>query len=328
MSALPIHTTLNKLNANGVSLSLAELIRYKGLARQLNLRPASAVRSSMAGALSSKFKGRGMEFDEARHYQPGDDIRSIDWRVTARTGHTHTKVYREERERPVLVYIDLQASMHFGTQLLYKSVQSAHAAALVMFSALSRQDKIGCVVVDDTSDIERKPKSTAKHVLGMLNQVVEMHNNFNISDLKTSQQHNNKSEDGITKLATLAKPGTLVYVISDFSQFSQRCFDALGKLQRHCEIKPLHVFDPIEHALPRVSGLQNVTLSNGFQDHSVTLGDNALAQQYRDNREVWQNGLHLRFAQMGIQLRNISAASPIEEQLVGTSGGLLLGEAP
>ena len=121
-----IEKWLSKYQSNGVDLGIKELIHYQGKTALLNLSPRKTVQAKLAGAYLAKTKGRGMEFDEARHYQAGDDIRAIDWRVTARTGKTHTKLYREEKERPVFVLTDLSSSMQFGTQFLFKSVQAAH----------------------------------------------------------------------------------------------------------------------------------------------------------------------------------------------------------
>lgn len=322
-----VDDSLQKLLSDGVNINMPELIRYKGIARRLNLQPASAIRSSMAGAMSSKFKGRGMEFDEARHYQPGDDIRSIDWRVTARTGKTHTKLYREERERPVLIYIDLHASMHFGTQLLYKSVQAIHSAALISFSALSRGDKIGCVAINESCDIELKPKATSKHVLGMLNQVMNMHNDDvqQLAHKRATSDPALSSQAGLTKLAMLAKPGTLVYIISDFTHFNQQAFDVIGKMQRHCEIRPLQIFDPIEHALPVFRGLEHVLLSDGQQEQAITLGDKTLASEYQQTRKSWFESIAKNLQRHNVHLRSISAASPIEDQLIASKRGLDLG---
>lgn len=122
---------LKSCHANGVSLDLKELIYYRAKARLLDLTPKNQIKHKMAGQYLAPHKGRGMEFAEVRHYQPGDDIRSIDWRVTARTGQTHTKIYQEEKERPVFIFTDFSNTMLFGSQLLLKSVQAAHLSALV-----------------------------------------------------------------------------------------------------------------------------------------------------------------------------------------------------
>lgn len=326
---------LSNLMSNGVSCQLSELVRYRALASKLNLAPSTSVKNNMAGTLSSRFKGRGMEFDEARHYQPGDDIRSIDWRVTARTGTTHTKLYREERERPVLIYIDLTSSMHFGTQLLYKSVQALHAAALITFSALSRGDKVGCMAVSDNKDIERKPKSTAKHALSMLNQIVDLQQTAVLTPIKNRKKTSDKSllsansessTQFMNQLSMLAKPGTLVYVISDFSTFTENAFTVLGKINRHCEVRPMRIFDPIEQSLPKVHGVQDVLVSNGTDDQHILLGDKNLDQQYKQTRENLFAELKSQLASFGLPLRQITAALPIEQQLATSRSGLILGE--
>jgi uncharacterized protein (DUF58 family) len=326
---------LSNLMSNGVSCQLAELVRYRALASKLNLAPNASVKNNMAGTLSSRFKGRGMEFDEARHYQPGDDIRSIDWRVTARTGKTHTKLYREERERPVLIYVDLTSSMHFGTQLLYKSVQSLHAAALITFSALSRGDKVGCMAVSNSQDIERKPKSTAKHALSMLSQIVDLQQaavrapinvGKNTNETRLASSHPESATQLMNQLSMLAKPGALVYVISDFSTFTKNAFTVLGKINRHCEVRPMRVYDPFEIALPKVSGIQDVLVSNGVDDQHILLGDKKLDNQYKQTRDTLFAELKSQLTSFGLPLRQISAALPIEQQLATSRSGLILGE--
>lgn len=326
---------LASLQSNGVNCELAELVRYRALARQLNLAPSNSVKSSMAGTLTSRIKGRGMEFDEARHYQPGDDIRSIDWRVTARTGTTHTKLFREERERPVLIFIDLSSSMQFGTSLLYKSVQTLHAAALITFSALARGDKIGCMAVSNIGDVERKPKATAKHALAMLNQLVELQNSAVLEPyLQASASQNTSLPNGVdditthsmNQLAMLARPGTLVYMLSDFSGFSQSAFSVLGKIKRHCEVRPLRIFDPIEEALPLVNDMQDVLLSDGHNEQHLMLGDSSVSQQYKTLRSSVFSALKQDLSSLGLPLRQVSAALPIEEQLSASKSGLVLGE--
>ncbi len=326
-----IQDVLSSLESNGVSCQLAELVRYRALANRLNLAPSGSIKSSMAGALSSKFKGRGMEFDEARHYQPGDDIRSIDWRVTARTGKTHTKLYREERERPVLIYLDLSASMHFGTELLYKSVQALHATALITFSALSRGDKIGSMVVSEQGDVEHKPKGSAKHGLAMLNQIVNTQKAcLDATQSRQSTKQAVIAENNIhqfSKLAMLARPGTLVYVISDFLDFTELDYATLGKISRHCEVRPLRIFDAIEQALPHVNNVQDVLLTNGQNEQHILLGDKQVESRYVDERHAWFSQLKEALSSIGLPMRQISAGRPIEQQLATSKSGLILGEA-
>ena len=140
----------------GTSLGLTELLWYQRYTKVLDLTPQMAIQSKLAGTYLAKSKGRGMEFDEVRHYQNGDDVRTIDWRVTARTGKVHTKLFREEKERPVFILTDLSSSMHFGSSLLFKSVQAAHLAALIAWHVKQRGDKLGGLVFSQHQHIELK----------------------------------------------------------------------------------------------------------------------------------------------------------------------------
>ena len=139
------------------------------------LAAAKNLHSKMSGNYLARSKGRGMEFDEVRHYQNGDDIRAIDWRVTARTGKTHTKLFKEEVERPVLIATDLSENMLFGSQLLFKSVQAAHLASLVAWHAKSRGDRVGGIVFNQHYHAELKPRSRLQGVLHYLHILSQVH---------------------------------------------------------------------------------------------------------------------------------------------------------
>lgn len=322
--------TLDKLQSNGINCSLDELLRYRPFAKRLNLRPVGAVRSSMSGAMLSRVKGRGMEFDEARHYQPGDDIRSIDWRVTARTGKTHTKLYREERERPVMLFVDLSAGTHFGSQLLYKSVQTLHASALITFAAIARGDKIGCMAIANQQTLEIKPKSSHKHALAMLNQLCELQNtSVNDSIEQRLQQQESvtvsATSERYQQLSSLAKPGSLVYLLSDFRNIDADSLISIGRMNRHCEIRAIRIFDPIEQALPYWHHSQDVLVSNGAHQQVLTLGDNASSKAYAQRQSGTLNNLKNQFLSLGIRLRQLSAAEPVEQQLSSDKFGFVLG---
>jgi len=138
---------LSESHSSGTTLSIDELMVYAtAVQRSPRQRARRPLARSNAGGLMSKHKGRGMEFDEVRPYQAGDDVRAIDWRVTARTGQPYTKLFREEQERPVLIVTDFSPSLFFGTQLLFKSVQAAHCAAAIAWRAVQRGDKVGGIV--------------------------------------------------------------------------------------------------------------------------------------------------------------------------------------
>ena len=139
-----------------VRVALADLLRLRAAGEAVRLT-APRVRVAASGGHLSPYKGRGVEFDESRLYQPGDDLRTIDWRVTARTGKPHTKVFREERNRPVFVWLDLRRPMLFATRGAYKGVRAAEIAALIAWSAVANGDRLGGLVFTETEHHELRP---------------------------------------------------------------------------------------------------------------------------------------------------------------------------
>ena len=223
-----------------VSVSLTTLINLAKPASLLALHHSS-IRSKQSGGFVSRFKGRGMEFDEARLYQPGDDIRSIDWRVTARTGKTHTKVFREERERPVFISVDNRSTMKFATRGVFKSVQAAKIAALLAWTAQHKGDRIGGQLFTDSFCQELKPQNGKHAVLRFFNTLVKT---------SSATEQEITLEHALARLYQHARPGSLVYIISDFRGLNQKAEQNLAKLARHCDVVLIHVFDPLESHLP------------------------------------------------------------------------------
>ncbi|GGW74521.1 DUF58 domain-containing protein [Alteromonas halophila] len=305
---------LARLNSDGVTLSVAELVRYQQLARLIDLTPSRRPQARLAGSYLTKHKGRGMEFDEARHYQPGDDIRAIDWRVTARTGKTHTKIYREERERPVFLLCDFSASMHFGTQLLTKAVQAAHTASLISWSAAARGDKIGALLFGSIRHRECRPQARKRAVLGICHELIAMHS----ASAETTQHASHAYQafaDACARARRLARPGSLVYLISDFEHVNETARQHISQLARHCEVRAVLISDPMEHALPQASAAQQVSVTDGTEEQTWLLGDSTEQQRYTQWRQAQHAEIQQTLEQNGIRLHSISAGSALEDQI-------------
>jgi len=223
-----------------ISVSLKTLIDLAKPATSLNLHHAQ-LRSRQSGGYVSRFKGRGMEFDEARLYQPGDDIRSIDWRVTARTGKTHTKVYREERERPVFISVDNRLTMRFATRGVFKSVLAAKLAGLLAWTAEYHSDRIGGQIFSEHECRELKPQNGRHAVLRFLNALVKPQNPID-KEFTLDQV--------LARLSQHARPGSLVYIISDFRGINEQSETHIAKLSQHCEVVLIFIYDPLESSLP------------------------------------------------------------------------------
>jgi uncharacterized protein (DUF58 family) len=224
-----------------VAVSLKTLIDLAKPASGLNLHRLT-IRAQQSGGYLSAFKGRGMEFDETRLYQQGDDIRSIDWRVTARTGKTHTKLFREEREKPVFISVDNRPTMQFATRGVFKSVQAKKLAALLAWVANQQGDRIGGQVFSQSSCKELKPQNGKHSVLHFLNALVVPDTAEGNDDFTFTQ--------ALLRLSQHARPGSLVYIISDFRGINEQTENYLLKLSEHCDVALIFVYDPLEKGLP------------------------------------------------------------------------------
>ena len=235
-------------DASPVSISQAGLIRLSGPARVIAL-DVLRVTSLQTGAYVSHFRGRGMEFNESRPYQPGDDPRNIDWRVTARSTEAYTKLFREERERPVLVVVDLRSNMHFATQGSFKSVVASRAAALISWAAHHRGDRLGGLIFGDSTHRELKPKLGRQSALRYVHELVN-HPDWHDNEAADPADDEPPLTQAMAALRRVARPGSLVVVISDFVGLSRAAQAYLSGVARHNEVLAIFVSDPLEHDLP------------------------------------------------------------------------------
>ncbi len=232
-------------DASPISVSQAGLIRLNGPARAIALN-VLRVKSLQTGAYVSHFRGRGMEFDESRPYQPGDDPRSIDWRVTARSTTAYTKLFREERERPVLVVADLRSNMHFATRGCFKSVNASRAAALISWAAHHRGDRLGGLIFGDTTHRELKPRLGRRAALRFVHQLAEHPDWSN----RGPQKGSDPFVQAMSALRRVARPGSLIVVISDFIGFNRAAQSYLSSVAHHNEVLAVFMNDPLEKKLP------------------------------------------------------------------------------
>ncbi len=280
------------------------------LANKANAR----IKHHLSGQYLAKTKGRGMEFDEARHYQPGDDVRTIDWRVTARTGKTHTKLFREEKDRPVFVFCDLLPTMRFGSQLLFKSVQACHLSALIAWRAKENGDKIGGLILSENNIFEAKPRGRQKAVLNWLDALKTQHNQLPIKHQVADDNDvlDQRFVEACAHLRRVAHPGSLVYLVSDFQHLSDTALQHLFQLQKHCEVVACWINDPIEHTLP-------AQLAAGLP---ITDGNKIKSIQSQQQIKLYQQRTRSLFSktqqnmtQFNIRWLPLSAGVPLHQQL-------------
>ena len=275
-----------KANASPVGVTQAELIRLSGPARVIALE-VLRVNSLQTGAYVSHFRGRGMEFDESRPYQAGDDPRNIDWRVTARSTTAYTKLFREERERPVLIMVDLRSSMHFATRGCYKSVNASRAAALLSWAANQRGDRLGGIVFGDSAHREIKPRLGRQAALRFVHELVDHPDWANDAESGGSEQ---SLTQAMAALKRVVRPGSQVVILSDFTGFSRAAQAYLSGVARHSEVMAVFLSDPLERQLPPPGRYRLVSAS----------GEMAIDTRARRAREDYRQAFAERLALLEI----------------------------
>jgi uncharacterized protein (DUF58 family) len=275
--------------------SLSQLIKLRYGARELTGFPKIQARQMLAGGHKSRFRGRGMDFDQVRIYQPGDDVRSIDWRVTARTQVPHTKIFSEERERPILVISDLRSPMFFGSQRL-KSVVACEISAALAWAGLAANDRAGGLVFGPQQQVDIKSRRSHHAVLQFIHALHEY--SAQLVELQTDRY---SLADILEESRQFILPGSTVFIVSDFHDLNNNCERHLFELARHGNLNFCHVYDDIETELPPPS-LYAVT--DGQHQTMLDSSNTQLRQRFVD-----------AFSQRSQHLRKLS------EQL---SAGLLL----
>jgi uncharacterized protein (DUF58 family) len=259
----------------GAYSELQELISLRFGARDLKLGRQRKAFSQLTGPHQTKFRGRGIEFEEVRAYHPGDDVRSIDWRVTARSGKPHTKLFREERERPVMLLVDQSLSMFFGSKNCFKSVTAAHTAALLAWASLQNNDRVGGLVYNGNEHGEVKPKRSARNVLQLLHRI----NDFNQRLNRQLSQAAGGIDQALEELRRITRPGSNIFIISDFQGLGEDGVKQLHLLSKHNDISAVRVYDPLEQDLP-ANGYYSIT--NGDQRVALYTGDRKLRRRYQE----------------------------------------------
>jgi len=219
---------------------LDELLTLRGAARSVSLRAQGSARAQLLGSHRGAHRGRGLEFEEVRPYVAGDDSRSIDWRVTARRGRLHTKLFREERERPVWLLVDLQPGMFFASRTQMKSALAVRAAAMLAWAAAHGGDRIGAVVVNGQEMRCFAPRAREAGVLPVLNALLDLQPR---APLPPAPQRLNA---GLGTLAPLVHPGSLIMALSDFADLDERAEPLWQRLAAHAECRLFWITDALE----------------------------------------------------------------------------------
>lgn len=232
---------------NGLFASLDELIEQRQYVAYLRQLSQVKTLSNMAGDVKSAFKGRGMELEEIRSYAYGDDVRDIDWRVTARKEQPFTKLYAEERDREIYVLLDMSPHMVFGTRHELKSVAAAKIAALLGWMSLDNKDRFGCLVYDGRENLLFKPQNNRANMMVLLKKISEISQKI----LHPQLAQDKSFENAVQLLQQSIKSQAVIFVISDFNDFDDKMKKSLAALSKKARVYALNVFDVLEEFPPK-----------------------------------------------------------------------------
>ena len=261
--------------------------------RKIEIKPRGLSKNIFAGEYHSAFKGRGMTFSEVREYQYGDDIRNIDWNVTARHNRPYVKIFEEERELTVMLMIDVSASRNFGTISKLKKNQITEIAAVLAFSAIQNNDKIGVIFFSDKIEKFIPPKKGRTHILHIIRELIDFYPEDKQTDIEQALEYMTNS---IKKRCTC-------FVISDF--IDEHDFaHALAIANRKHDVVALRVYDPRENQLPPV-GMMYLRDAETGEQMWVDTSDKKLREAYEKYAFVREKELDAIFKRSGVDVANI-----------------------
>ncbi|MDF5773873.1 DUF58 domain-containing protein [Pseudomonas syringae] len=292
----------------GIRVSLSELIEMRHRVREVQLFSTPSQRSPLIGLHHSKLRGRGVDFDQVRVYQAGDDVRSIDWRVTARTQEPHTKLFHEERERPIFILVEQSRRLFFGSGLMFKSVLAAQAAALIGWAALEHNDRVGGLVFGDNEHYEIKPRRSKQSLLQLLNRLVRVNQSLH-TEIPPDRD---AFGTALRRAREVLRPGSLFIVLCDERALSDAAEQQLSLLSRHSDLLLLPLSDPLDRALP-AAGLLRFA-ERGAQLEIDTLNPE-LRRAYRQQGEERTARWELLAQKLRVLLMPLSTQAELVEQL-------------
>jgi uncharacterized protein (DUF58 family) len=293
--------------ADGVRVTREELLQLRYSARDLPLDSRRSATSVISGTHASRFRGRGMDYLESRGYQPGDDIRSMDWRVTARSGRAHIKIYQEERERPIVVMLDLGPGMFFATRGAFKSVIAARAAAMIGWAAVQNGDRIGALLFNGGHH-ELRPLGGSRGALRLIRTLVEITDPARAPEGRSDDSASQHLNDALMRLRRVARPGSLVFILSDFYGCDTDTRRHLQYLRKHNDVIALQIVDSLEMAPPPAG---HYAISDGQHNGVLDTRSPARRQAYLDYFIAHHRAVRELMQQCAVPLQQLATTDTV-----------------
>jgi uncharacterized protein (DUF58 family) len=307
-----------RYRSRGALITLPQMLIQRQAAKALAYVSHARSIAGISGLHLSKIRGRGIDFEEFRPYQAGDDIRLIDWRATARTGRAVTKVFREERERPVIIAVDQCSSMFFGSQVAFKSVIAAQAAALFCWLAIDNGDRVGGLVFSHTDASLVRPKRSRRSALHLLNQIFTFNQKLNAKKEHTPDSEPQAADfkpglaHALGQIRRITKPGSTLYVISDFATLDETALQYLNQLSRHNNVVCCMVYDALEESLP-TPGVYSIT--DGSSKGSINTHSSKARSRYKQQFEERVATIESGLERLKIRLIKLRTNQLVVEQV-------------
>ena len=267
----------------GHKVSAERLIEGRHVAQSININAQSKALALLAGRRKIRQRGRGVDFEEVRLYAPGDDVRSIDWRVTARSGDPHTKLFQEDREQPIVLLVDLRSPMWFGSKNCFKTVLASHIASVLAWAGLDAGERVGGIAMTNSGLVEIKPQRSKRSVLRLL-RLME-------SAPSPSASPGDDAPDtwsiALSQLKSLSRPGARLMVISDFTDLlsDTTVEKTFRDIVSHRQVVCFKITDPLDAELPP-SG--RYALTDGSKQIKIDTSMQRLRSAYKDDFEKSQ----------------------------------------
>lgn len=294
--------------------TLEQLVRLQFETRGFSLLPRQPVHSLLSGRHASRLRGRGLTFEELRDYRPGDDIRSIDWRATARLRRAHVRVYSEERERPVLFVVDQRSSMFFGSQRTTKATAAAEVAALGAWRALEVGDRVGAVIFGDEETVEIKPQRSRANVLRICHELVRLNSRLSATSAPGPREAFNNA---LRCASNLARHDHLVVLVTDYEGDDETTRALASRLAAHNDVLAVLVYDPAGIRFP-ASGFMEA--SDGRRRAEIPEGSH-FVQAFETEFLKRCGQLRERLRALRIPILPICTHDPVPEQVLAALGG-------
>ncbi|MET3906908.1 uncharacterized protein (DUF58 family) [Bradyrhizobium sp. S3.3.6] len=301
---------MTSANSPGVYVSLDDLIALEYRGRKVSFLPRQPVHSLLSGRFASRMRGRGLNFEEIRDYRAGDDVRSIDWKVTARLQKPHIRVFNEERDRQTILVVDQRLSMFFGSRLAMKSVTAAQAAAIGAWRVLGVGDRIGAIIFGDRDLVEVNPRRSRANVLQIFSAIVAQNQALGVGRglVSAPAMLNTALEHALRR----ALHDTVVVIISDFDGADDATRKKIGAMALHNDVVALLVHDPLQSDLPPSASM---TVTDGELQIRLDVGRDSVRKNISQATEERLRGVFAWTHELGIPVLPLSAAEDTAVQL-------------